>query len=205
MISFDSIKKSFAAMSYFDFIRKIIFKLIRPFSFNLFRKIRGIVFFKSKHIILGKNVTLQGQIFSIKLGKDINVYNNCIFELGSKANLDIGNKVIFSYGCIINVNKFLKIGDCVQIGEYTSIRDTTHDYNDYGKPMMENKDVSDSILIGNNVWIGKNCLIMPGAIIEDGVVIGANSIVKGILKANKIYAGNPIGEITSRQEFLSAK
>jgi acetyltransferase-like isoleucine patch superfamily enzyme len=185
-------------MAYCDFLRKIIFKLIRLFSFNIFRKIRGLIFFKSRNIKLGKNVTLQGQINSIKLGKDINVYNNCIFEFGSKAHLEIGSKVIFSFGCIINVNKVLIIGDFVQIGEYTSIRDTTHDYNNYGKPMMENRDVSDSILIGNNVWIGKNCLIMPGSVIEDGVVVGANSIIKGILRSNKIYAGNPIREITSR-------
>jgi acetyltransferase-like isoleucine patch superfamily enzyme len=38
---------------------------------------------------------------------------------------------------------------------------------------------------------------MPGAIIEYGVVVGANSIVKGVLKTNNIYAGNPIREITS--------
>lgn len=185
-------------MSYCDFLRKIIFKLTSFFRYNILRKLRSLLFFKSLNVRLGKNVTLQGQVNSIKLGKDINVYNNCIFELGPKAHLEIGNRVIFSYGCIVNANKLIKIGNEVQVGEYTSIRDTTHDYNDYGKPIIENKDISNSIYIGNNVWIGRNCLIMPGSIIEDGVVVGANSIVKGILISNKIYAGNPLKEIKSR-------
>lgn len=198
MLLLKSIKKSYFELSFVDFLRKITHKLISYFGQNTLNKLRGFLFFKSWDVTMGKNVTLLGQINAVKLGKDINIYNNCIFELGPKAHLEIGTRVIFSFGCIINANKFIKIGNCVQIGEYTSIRDTTHDYNNYGSSIMDNKDISKSIHIGNNVWIGKNCLILPGTIIEDGVVVGANSIVKGILLSNKIYAGSPLKEIRSR-------
>jgi len=151
---------------------------------------------------LGKNVSLLGSCYSLNLGRDINIYNNCVFELGQDSNLEIGSKVIFSFGCIVSINKSLKIGDFVQIGEYCSIRDTTHDYKENGKPMMNNNDISQPIIIGNNVWIGRNCLIMPGTIIEDGVVIGANSLVKGRLRSQLIYAGNPIKEIQARPTTL---
>ena len=185
-------------MSVIDFIRKIGFKLIALLNFQLYRKWRSIFYFKSLGVRLGKNVSLIGASYSLKLGKDINVYNNCVFELGHNSDLEIGSRVIFSFGCVIAVNKSLKIGDYVQIGEYTSIRDTTHDYTDNGFPMMNNDDLSASIIIGNNVWIGRNCLIMPGTIIEDGVVIGANSLVKGVLKRDTIYGGNPVVEIKHR-------
>ena len=151
---------------------------------------------------MGKNVSLIGGCYSLKIGKDINVYNNCVFELGHDSKLEIGSRVIFSFGCVISANKSLKIGNCVQIGEYTSIRDTTHDYTDYGQPMMNNSDISLPIVIGNNVWIGRNCLIMPGTVIEDGVVIGANSLVKGTLKRDTIYGGNPVQEIRQRKKLV---
>jgi acetyltransferase-like isoleucine patch superfamily enzyme len=39
---------------------------------------------------------------------------------------------------------------------------------------------------------------MPGTIIEDGVVVGANSIVKGYLVKDSIYAGLPLKLIKKR-------
>lgn len=179
-------------------IRKIFIKLNIFSLVKIKSKINALIFFKSNNLRIGKNVTLNGLGASIKIGCDVNIYNNCVFEFGSNSHLLIGNHVIFSYGCVLCVNRSIKIGNYVQIGEYTSIRDSTHDYVDYFKPIMKNQDIADSISIGDNVWIGKNCLIFPGAVIEDGVVIGANSLVKGILKRNKIYGGNPIREIKAR-------
>jgi acetyltransferase-like isoleucine patch superfamily enzyme len=181
-----------------DWMRKIIHKFNSILSFNFFKRTRAIFYFKSNNIRLGKNISFFGIGYSIKLGRDINIYNNCIFELGPASHLEIGNNVIFSYGCLISAKKSIKIGNNVQIGEYTSIRDTTHDYTDCSKPIMENKDISQSIVIGNNVWIGRNCLILPGSTIEEGVVVGANSLVKGTLRSNQIYGGNPIRELKRR-------
>jgi acetyltransferase-like isoleucine patch superfamily enzyme len=94
--------------------------------------------------------------------------------------------------------KSINIGNYVQIGEYTSIRDTTHDYKE--SIIMGSKDVTLPISIGNNVWIGRGCLISQGTLIEDGVIIGANSYVKGHLKKNGIYAGSPAKFIKMRIE-----
>jgi acetyltransferase-like isoleucine patch superfamily enzyme len=194
-----SIISYFRKLSFIDFVRKFINRFYSILSFNIISNFRAFLFFKSPYIILGRNVTLIGQCNSLKLGRQINVYNNCIFELGPDSVLEIGDNVIFSFGCIVNSNRSIRIGNFVQIGEYTSIRDTTHDYSNLGKPMMRNKDLSEAIFIGNNVWIGRNCLICPGSIIEDGVVVGANSIVKGHLKCDRIYAGIPLREINTRQ------
>jgi acetyltransferase-like isoleucine patch superfamily enzyme len=77
------------------------------------------------------------------------------------------------------------------IGEYTSIRDTTHTYTDPSLPYCSQPDTSAEIIIGNNVWIGRGCIIFPGTVIEDGVIIGANSVVKGHLQAYSLFAGSP--------------
>ena len=83
------------------------------------------------------------------------------------------------------------------MGEFSSIRDTTHTY-DVNGIMMKASDRSEGIFIGNNVWIGRNCLISEGSVIEDGVVVAAHSVVKGRLEKDGIYGGTPARFIKSR-------
>ena len=87
----------------------------------------------------------------------------------------------------------------MQIGEYTSIRDTEHQYNDLNIPIKLQDDISSDIIIGDDVWIGRGCMIFPGSEIGDGVIVGANSVVKGKLEDHGIYAGSPAKLIKSRK------
>ena len=181
-----------------NLIRKIIYKIYSNPKLKLISIIRCYYYFKRLDIRIGKNVSLLGYSENLVIGKDINIYNNCVFELGPNAKLDLGNHIIFSYGVVLCCQLNIKIGSDVQIGEFTSIRDTTHDYTNFGKPIMYNKDISNEIVIGDNVWIGRNCLIAPGAKIGNGVVVGANSLVKGVLEDNGVFVGNPIRKIADR-------
>ncbi len=188
----------YKTQSLVNFMRKLIFVLCRTINVKIIKKIRVFLYFGSNDLIIGKNVRLSGLCLKVNMEKNINIYDGCKFELCEDSNLTIGRNVIFAYGVILCCRNKVTIGDDVQIGEYTSIRDTTHDYSELGVPMKYNPDISNEINIGNNVWIGRGCMIMPGTIIEDGVVVGANSIVKGHLLANNIYAGSPIKFIKSR-------
>ena len=105
---------------------------------------------------------------------------------------------MFSYGVIFSCREKIIIGDDVQVGEYSSIRDSTHCYDKFDKPMKYSPDNTIPIIIGNNVWIGSRCLILPGCVIEEGVVVAANSVVKGKLERNGIYGGTPAKFIKSR-------
>lgn len=53
-------------------------------------------------------------------------------------------------------------------------------------------------VIGNDVWIGQNATILPGTHIDDGVIIGANSVVGGHIEPYSIVAGNPAKLIRKR-------
>jgi len=48
------------------------------------------------------------------------------------------------------------------------------------------------------VWIGQNVTILPGVHIENGVIIGANSVVASDIPAYSIVAGNPAKKIRKR-------
>lgn len=54
-------------------------------------------------------------------------------------------------------------------------------------------------VVGNDVWIGDNVLICGGCTINDGVIIGAGSIVTRDLESYGIYAGVPAKLIRKRE------
>lgn len=189
----------FIKLSFVDFSRKVYLKIYNLLNLVIFiRKLNALIHLKRFNVNIGTNVRFIGQIFNIHVGKNVNIYPGVIFEFDENAKLVIGDNCLFSYGVIISCKKSISIGQDVQVGEYTSIRDSTHSYKDHSIPMKYAKDLSSEIIIGDNVWIGRGCIIMPGTIIEEGVVVGANSVVKGLLERNKIYGGNPVKFLKSR-------
>jgi len=137
---------------------------------------------------------------NVKIGKEATIYPNVVFEFAEDACLTIGDNFTFSYGAILSARHSVKIGNYVMIGEYSSVRDTTHVYENKSVPYCKQPDRFEEIIIGDNVWIGRGCVILPGSVIENGVIVGAHSVVKGILKANCIYAGNPVKLIREMNE-----
>lgn len=184
--------KYYRNLSTFDFLRKCIYVFNYHLNIPTFlRKFKSAYYFKKFKINLGRNVNIYGHICNVKIGNGVNIYQSCIFEFSSDAVFVVGDNSLLSYGVLISCRKSIRIGNEVQIGEYTSVRDSTHLYG-YANEVIKNiPDESAAIQIGNNVWIGRGCIIMPGTIIEDGVVVGANSVVKGLLQKNGIYAGAP--------------
>jgi acetyltransferase-like isoleucine patch superfamily enzyme len=183
----------------YDFIRKLCFYIYNKISFSsFFRKTISFFYFNNSTISLGKNISITGFSKNSIIGDNCTFFNNCIFEFSEVSKFQIGKNFVLSYGCLISCIHSIKIGDDVQIGEYTSIRDSTHDYKEYGLSIKYNADIVKEIIIGNNVWIGRGCIILPGTTIEDGVVVGANSVIKGRLVKNSIYGGAPLKKLKDR-------
>jgi acetyltransferase-like isoleucine patch superfamily enzyme len=63
-----------------------------------------------------------------------------------------------------------------------------HDHKFGGKPFKISKHefVVQNITIGSNVWIGSGTIILKGTNIKNNVVIGAGSIISGIIPENTI-------------------
>ena len=187
-----SIKK-LKTYSFMDGCRKVIY-FLRGFFFKMLhfiRKIKALFFIKCWiENILGK-VYFISVCNNVTIGTKATLYPYCIFEVSENARLTIGDNFTLSYGSLIACNYSLKIGDFVMIGEYSSVRDTTHKHEYSSIPYCQQEDESSEIIIGNNVWIGRGCLILPGSVIEDGVIIAAHSVVKGRLKSYCMYGGTP--------------
>lgn len=186
---FNSYRKKLRVL---DLGRKIIYFINGKLRFSFFRSIKSYYYFKNASIKLGQNIRIKGVSFNISVGNKTSFYDNCIFELGHNSEIRIGSNVVFSYGVLFCCIEKIVIGNDVQIGEYTSLRDSTHQYGVFDRPMKYVPDISSPIVIENDVWIGRGCIVLPGTFIEEGVVVAANSVVKGRLKRNGIYGGVPL-------------
>lgn len=56
-----------------------------------------------------------------------------------------------------------------------------------------------SIEIGKDVWIGAHVTILPGSKIGDGAIIGAGSVVKGVVPPNSVYVSKNDVQIRTRK------
>lgn len=156
------------------------------------RRLRYYYFFKSKDIVIGSNIKIIGGKGNHQFGKNFKVFDNCIFECHEKnASISTGENCIFSFGVLCSINTKIKLGNHVWVGEYTSIRNATHNFSVHTL-LGFLPDKWEDISIGNNVWIGRGCVILPGTTIENNVVVAANSVVKGYLQSNSMYGGCPV-------------
>jgi acetyltransferase-like isoleucine patch superfamily enzyme len=157
-----------------------------------YRRCKYYFFFKKWDINIGKNVIIRGlDRGNIHIGNKFTLYDNVIFEMGRmEAEIYIGDYCVLSYGVILSVSEKIKIGNNVWVGEYSSLRDTTHQFS-VVESLGTKADITKEISIGNNVWIGRGSIILPGSVIGNNVIIGANSVVKGEIQDNTLYAGAP--------------
>lgn len=111
----------------------------------------------------------------------------------------IGSNVVFD-----DFNK-ISLGDRVVISNECHF--LTHDYSittaliAINKPPKSDIALVRGIDVGNNVFIGKKTIIMPNTKIGNDVIIGAGSVVRGIIPDNSIVIGNPseiVGKLTDQ-------
>lgn len=158
---------------------------------NKIRVLKFYYFFGKLHVVIGKNLRIRGGKGVHRFGDNLKIYDNVIIECHSKnAKIETGTNCILSYGVILSCSDKILLGNDVWIGEYCSLRDSTHLFS-LELSLSTAKDYSLPIVIGNNVWIGRGSIILPGTVIGDNVIIGANSVVKGCCEKNSLYVGSP--------------
>lgn len=113
---------------------------------------------------------------------------------GGTGDIQLGQYVNVNSGTVIYSGNGVQIGDNVLIAANCTFAPVNHAYEDRNRLIREQGFLRSKggITIEDDVWIGANCVILDGTYIRKGAVIGANSLVRGTLKAYSIYAGNPI-------------
>lgn len=99
----------------------------------------------------------------------------------------------------------LDIGSNVVICAKTTI--LTHDYSHTVLSEKYNINIGDAkpVKIGNNVFIGIGAMILMGSQIGNNVIIGAQSVVHGVIPDNSVVAGNPAKIICTLDEYYNKR
>lgn len=159
-------------------------------------------------VSVGSGTTLESTISvsprsRVIIGRQSYIGTRCQFEVSTDegVSVQIGDRAWLSHDCHVLARGGVRIGNDALIGEFTSIRDTSHDYSDPNRPIRTQSDLVGSILIEDDVWIGRGCLILgrpEGLVIRQGAVIGANSVVLRSVPPYEVWAGVPARKIKER-------
>lgn len=129
---------------------------------------------------------------NIELASDIGIGRYCSFEA-------CGGKISIGAGTRLNSNVILgadfgeiRIGRDVLIGMNTVIRAANHRFDrSPAVPIRLQGHEGGVVKIGDDVWIGANVVITAGAEIGAHSVIGAGSVVTGVIPPGSVAAGIP--------------
>ena len=154
---------------------------------------------------------------TIALGDNVRIDDFCVLSAGP-GGIEIGNHVhVAVYSSLIGSGK-IRLCDFSNISSRVSIYSSSDDYS--GATMTnptipgQYKNVLHAdVFIGRHVIIGSGSVILPGTTLEEGVAVGALSLIREGCAAFGIYAGNPARRVRERkrdllgleQEFMAGK
>lgn len=164
---------------------------------------------KGRRVRWGQHISVTPGAHLV-LSDGAQIGDRCVFEVNvtSSARISVGKDTWISHDCHIASCGTVVIGDQVLIGEFVSLRDTTHSYADPAVPIRRQPDAVGSIVIEDDVWIGRGTLILghaTGTVVGRGAVIGANSVVTHSIPPFAVVAGAPARLIRMRNDPLAPK
>lgn len=142
----------------------------------------------------------------IALGSNVRIDDFCVLSAG-QGGISIGQHVhIAVYSSLIGAGK-ITLSDFCNISSRVSIYSSN---DDYSGATMTNPTVPSEytgvthadVLLGKHVIIGSGSVILPGVTLEEGVAVGALSLVNRDCIAFGIYTGNPARRVKERKRDL---
>lgn len=142
----------------------------------------------------------------ITLGSNVRIDDFCVLSAGVDG-ISIGNYVhIAVYSSLIGAGK-ISLSDYCNISSRVAIYSSN---DDYSGAAMTNPTVPSEftgvthadVFLGKHVIVGSGSVILPGVTLEEGVAVGALSLVHRNCEAFGIYAGNPARRVKERKRDL---
>ena len=118
--------------------------------------------------------------------------------------IQLGKYILISPGTSIRSAKKITIGESSMIASDVTITDSDwhgiYDRTDYVATPKE-------VIIEENVWIGEKAIVLKGSKIGKNSIIGAGSVVNGVVPENVVFAGNPAREVKKldKGDFVTRK
>ncbi len=155
--------------------------------------------FCGNRVWIDKNVELQ------RFPENISVKDNVVIKEGTRicacnvnAKISIGENTTVGFHNFFFASDSIIIGDNCLIAPFVYIVDSNHQAKK-GILINQQENISEKIIIGNDVWIASNVTILKGVTIGDGAVIAANSVVNKDVATSTVVGGSPAKYISDRE------
>jgi len=150
-------------------------------------------------VFLGKGVELSARkgYGRIVLGSWVHLGDQCRIR-AHEGSIQIGSKTVMGRDNTINAYLDITIGDECVISDSIYMCDFDHRFSDLCAPIRLQGITKSPVRIGANVWLGTKVSVLKGSEVGAGSVIGANSVVRGVVAPMSVAAGIPARVVRSR-------
>lgn len=127
----------------------------------------------------------------VTLEKRVRIFPNSRIETHQNGSIIIHKNCSIGQGFHVISGGMLEIGSGTTISGNVFISNLTHSYEKIDTHALEQEYLIDDVSIGPYCFIGYGSCILPGSKLGKNVIVGANSVVKGIFPDYVVIAGNP--------------
>jgi acetyltransferase-like isoleucine patch superfamily enzyme len=178
------------------FILHRVWRRIASFVMAHFLDAPGLYLGSGCRVLSGRSITFGRNVYAER-----NLWLESVASYSSQQfspHITIGDYVSFSDGVHISAINSIVIGSHCLFGSKSYVSD--HNHGIYRGDQQSSPDEPPAqrvlggggpVVIEENVFVGENAVIIGPATIGRGAIIGANSVVRGIVPANTIVAGAP--------------
>lgn len=171
-------------------------------------QLRGLGFAHvGENVCLSRHASIYGA-GRISIGDNSRIDDFCILSAGEDG-IEIGRHVHIAAMTTLMGRAKISIGDFSGLSGRVSVYSSS---DDYSGEFMSNPTVPAEftrvdhrpVQIGRHVLVGCGSVLLPGSVLQDGVAVGALSLVMGHLEGNFIYSGVPAKRLKPRRTGMYA-
>lgn len=142
----------------------------------------------------------------IRVGSDVRIDDYCVLAAGD-GGIAIGSYVHVAVFCSLIGKGRIQLSDFSGLSSRVSIYSSS---DDYSGEWMTNPTVPTEftgvlhadVIVERHVVVGAGSVILPGVVLEEGVAVGAMSLVRTRCKEYGIYFGTPARRVGDRKRRL---
>lgn len=160
---------------------------------------------------VGTNVRLSDKASyyncaQITIGDNVRIDDFCVLSAGA-GGIELGRYVhIAPYSLLTGAGKITLL-DFSGLSSRVSIYSSSDDYSGASLtnptiPAEFSHVTSADVTVGRHVIVGSGSVVLPGVVLEEGVAVGALSLVTRRCQAFGIYAGVPARRVKERKRDL---
>ena len=142
----------------------------------------------------------------ISIGSNTRIDDFCVLSAG-KGGIFIGEYVHIGAGSLMMGLGKIILSDFSGLSSRVSIYSSGDDYSGSAMtnptvPSEYTGVINADVYLGRHVIVGSGSVVLPGVTLEEGVAVGALSLINRNCEAFGIYAGNPARRIKERKRDL---